>query len=197
MFEPRVPLEDENAKTDNTLKAQRKLEEDNDIQVDQGLTLRARLLDFLLGDWDRHEDNWRWDAQKVEDKKVYSPVPRDRDKVYYKTSGVLPVLLSMQWLKAHLQPFGDHIRNVGQWNFNERHFDRYFLNHLDEKEWKSEVQYVQKIMTDSLIDVAMAQMPDTIVKLSAAELKGHIRARRDNLMETVLTYYRDLAKMSI
>jgi hypothetical protein len=194
MFEPRVPLEDENAKTDNTFKAQRKLEEDNDIQVDQGLTLRARLLDFLLGDWDRHEDNWRWDAQKMEDKKVYSPVPRDRDKVYYKTSGVLPVLLSMQWLKAHLQPFGDHIRNVGQWNFNERHFDRYFLNHLDEKEWKSEVQYVQKIMTDSLIDVAMAQMPDTIVKLSAAELKGHIRARRDNLMETALTYYRDLAK---
>lgn len=194
IFEPRVPLEDEDAKTDNTLKTQRKLEEDNDIQADQHLILRARLLDFILGDWDRHEDNWRWDAKKVEDKKMYSPVPRDRDKVYYKTSGVLPVLLSMQWLKAHLQPFGDHIRNVGQWNFNERHFDRYFLNHLDRNDWQDEVKYVQTVVTDSLINVAIAQMPDTIVQLSGEQLEGHIRARRNNLMSTALTYYDDLAK---
>ncbi|MEN5378643.1 hypothetical protein [Sphingobacterium kitahiroshimense] len=194
MFEPRVPLEDEDAKTDNTLKAQRKLEEDNDIQVDQRLTLRARLLDFILGDWDRHEDNWRWDSKKIDDKKVYSPVPRDRDKVYYKTSGILPVLLSMQWLKAHLQPFGDHIRNVGQWNFNERHFDRYFLNHLDRKDWKEEIKFVQTVVNDAVIDEAIAQMPDTIVRLGGEQLKGHIRARRDNLMSTALDYYGDLAK---
>lgn len=194
MFEPRVPLEDEDAKTDNTLKAQRKLEEDNDIQVNQRLTLRARLLDFILGDWDRHEDNWRWDVQKIEDKKIYDPVPRDRDKVYYKTSGVFPILLSKQWLKAHLQPFGDHIRHIDQWNFNERHFDRYFLNQLNREEWKEEISYVQKVVTDSLIEVAIAQMPDTIVRLSGEQLKGHIRARRNNLMETALTYYASLAK---
>ncbi|RYZ79613.1 MAG: hypothetical protein EOP04_27410, partial [Proteobacteria bacterium] len=52
LLEPRSPFEEE---TDNTFKVQRKIQEDNDTRPDQKLTLRARLLDFLLGDWDRHE----------------------------------------------------------------------------------------------------------------------------------------------
>src|SRR5690606_41254509 len=85
IFEPRTHDEDE--KTDNTAKVIRKTLEDNDDQVDQKLTLKARLLDFVLGDWDRHEDNWRWSSNKDKGETLYSPVPRDRDKVYYKTSG--------------------------------------------------------------------------------------------------------------
>ena len=193
MFEPRMPFED--AKTDNTLKVIRQTLEDNDKWVDQELTLRARLLDFVLGDWDRHEDNWRWDPEKEEGNKIYSPVPRDRDKVYYKTSGVFPVLLSYQWLKANVQPFGPKIRNIAHWNFNARHFDRYFLNRLDKKDWQQQVTKVQKTLTDSLINHAMQKMPDTIVTLSAGELVSNIRARRDGLMESAMEYYNSLARV--
>ncbi|HET9433909.1 MAG TPA: hypothetical protein VFO37_09150, partial [Chitinophagaceae bacterium] len=34
--------------------------EDNDHSVDQLAYIRARLFDFLIGDWGRHEDQWRW-----------------------------------------------------------------------------------------------------------------------------------------
>ncbi|VTQ08139.1 hypothetical protein [Sphingobacterium daejeonense] len=193
MFEARMPFENE--KTDNTAKVISKLLEDNDNKVDQKTTLRARLLDFVLGDWDRHEDNWRWDPEKEKGKKIYTPVPRDRDKVYYKTSGIFPVLLSMQWLKAHLQPFSPHIRNVAHWNFNARHFDRFFLNHLSEKDWIEQIEFVQNTLTDSLIRQAMLQMPDTIVKLSAPELEKNIKSRRDELKTTGLEYYKSLAKV--
>ncbi|GGH27012.1 hypothetical protein FAZ19_18615 [Sphingobacterium alkalisoli] len=192
MLEPRMPFED--VKTDNTVKVIQKVLDDNDTQIDQKLTLRARLLDFILGDWDRHEDNWRWDPEKENGKKIYTPVPRDRDKVYYKTSGVFPVLLSRQWLKAHLQPFSPHIRNVAHWNFNARHFDRFFLNHLNENDWIREIKYVQEVVTDSVIHQAMLSMPDTIVVLSGEELEFNIRSRRDELMSTGLTYYRSLAR---
>ena len=64
LLEERMPTGYE--KSDNTLKAQRKVEEDNDTHIEQKLVLRARLLDFVVGDWDRHEDNWRW--LKIEDK---------------------------------------------------------------------------------------------------------------------------------
>lgn len=191
MFEPRMPFED--SKTDNTLKVIRQVLEDNDKWVDQKLTLRARLLDFVLGDWDRHEDNWRWNPENEDGKRIYAPVPRDRDKVYYKTSGVFPVLLSYQWLKANVQPFGPKIRNVAHWNFNARHFDRFFLNRLDKGDWQEEVGILQTVLTDSLIDVAMQQMPDTIIALSADELTRNIRARRDGLAETAMIYYRSLA----
>ena len=193
MFEPRMPFENE--KTDNSAKVIEKLLEDNDVSVDQKLTLRARLLDFVLGDWDRHEDNWRWDPEKLKGKKIYSPVPRDRDKVYYKTSGVFPVLLSRQWLKAHLQPYSPHIRNVAHWNFNARHFDRFFLNDLNEKDWREEIDSVQFLITDSLIRQAMLEMPDSIVKLSCEELEFNIKSRRDELQKTGIDYYKSLAKV--
>lgn len=193
MFEPRMPFED--SKTDNTLKVIRQVVDNNDKWVDQELTLRARLLDFVLGDWDRHEDNWRWDPEKEEGKKVYTPVPRDRDKVYYKTSGVFPVLLSYQWLKANVQPFGPKIRNVVHWNFNARHFDRFFLNRLSKEDWQKGVTVLQQTLTDSLINQSMQQMPDTIVALSADELVANIKARRDGLMESAMEYYHSLARV--
>jgi hypothetical protein len=47
LLEERSPIG--RAESDNTLKVERKLEEDNDHQVDQKLLLRARLLDFIIG----------------------------------------------------------------------------------------------------------------------------------------------------
>ncbi|HEX8279076.1 MAG TPA: hypothetical protein VF540_10295, partial [Segetibacter sp.] len=87
LFEEREAVD--TIKSDNSEKAQEELRDDNDTRVDQKLVLRARLLDLLMGDWDRHEDQWRWERIKNKNGMLYTPVPRDRDKVYYNTSGVL------------------------------------------------------------------------------------------------------------
>lgn len=190
LFEERSPFED---KTDNTEKAQKKIQKDNDTRADQHLTLRARLLDFLLGDWDRHEDNWRWSVEKTDQETIYSPVPRDRDKVFYKTSGVFPWILNHQWLKSHLQPYSPTIRDVEHWNFNERYFDRYFLNELSEQDWKDEVKLVQERMTDELINKAFREMPDAIYKECGTELMTNFTSRRNQLETLALRYYRFLS----
>jgi hypothetical protein len=44
--------------------------------------LKARLFDMLIGDWDRHYDQWRWGEYKVGDKVIYKPVPRDRSSIF-------------------------------------------------------------------------------------------------------------------
>jgi len=188
LFEEREPLDAE--KTDNTEKVQRKLKDDNDNHVDEKTVLRARLLDMLLGDWDRHEDQWRW--EKIEEKKgnLYQPVPRDRDQVYYRTSGVFPWIVSHQWLKAKFQGYSDEIRDIDGWNFNARYFDRYFLNQLSEDDWREQITYVQKTLTDSLINAAVKQMPDTIFKLSGHAIIAKMKARRDKLMQQAMEYYR-------
>jgi hypothetical protein len=157
LFEEREPtgLND----TDNSDKVQRKLEEDNDYSIDQQQVLRARLLDLILGDWDRHEDQWRWEVQKSKDKTTYSPIPRDRDKAYYTTSGLLPVILSHQWLKANLQNFEEEISDIAVYNYNNRYFDRYFLNQLTEQDWAREIANVKSILTDSLISASIHLLP--------------------------------------
>ena len=192
LFEEREP--DHVEETDNTLKVQRKLQEDNDNRTNQRLTLRARLLDFVLGDWDRHEDNWRWLPIKDEDGDFFQPVPRDRDKVFYRTSGVFPWILSHQWLKSNLQPYSETIRDVPGWNYNARYFDRYFLNGMSEADWIAEVKHVQKTITPELVAKAINRMPAPIVALSGVELQKSLNGRVRNLEPLAMEYYQFLAE---
>lgn len=188
LLEEREPLGSKD--TDNTEKVQEKLKEDNDVSVDQKIVLRARLLDMVIGDWDRHEDQWRWDQDKSNKETRYTPVPRDRDQVYYKTSGVFPWIVSHQWLKSKFQPYDDEIRDIKGWNFNARYFDRYFLNSLSEADWQEQISYVQTHLTDSLIIAAMKRMPDKIYQKSGKETVSTLIARRNNLAKQAIEYYR-------
>ncbi|WCT11418.1 BamA/TamA family outer membrane protein [Mucilaginibacter jinjuensis] len=188
LFEEREPGDE---KTDNTPKAQKKLKDDNDNRVDQKLVLRARLLDMLLGDWDRHEDQWRWERNKDDDGNItYRPVPRDRDQVYNSANGLFPWLVSRHLLMAKFQDYRDHIRSINRWNLNARYFDRYFLNGLDEKDWREQIAYVQSKLTDEVITRAIKQMPDTIYKLSGPKLIKNLIARRSILDKQAIKYYK-------
>jgi hypothetical protein len=192
LFEERVPLEFED--TESTEKVQEKLQEDNDHVSDQKLTLRARLLDFIVGDWDRHEDNWRWSPEKAKGVTVYKAVPRDRDKVFYKTSGIFPWILSHQWLKSNLQPYSADIRDINGWNYNARFFDRYFLTELSEADWLEQVKVVQKTITPALVSAAIKRMPAAIYQQNGSELNEALNGRVANLQKIALDYYKFLAK---
>jgi hypothetical protein len=194
LFEEREPLDVK--KTDNVPKVQTKLETDNDTRVDQKLVLRARLLDMLLGDWDRHEDQWRFEKQKDSaGNDTYLPVPRDRDQVYNNAYGVAPWLVSRYLLMAKFQSYGKHIRSINRWNLNARNFDRYFLNGLNENDWKEEIAYVQNKLTDQVIADAIKHMPDTIYKQSGPEIIGKLIARRNILNKQGMEYYRFLSQV--
>lgn len=190
LMEEREPYD--TVSTISTDKLQEKLEEDNDNSIDQRIVLRARLLDWLLGDWDRHEDQWRWEKKKSGNQTVYTPVPRDRDNVYYNTTGVLPWLVTHQYLMSRLQGFHESIRDINGFNFNSRYFDRYFLNGLTEEDWSREVAFVQQTITDDLIRRAVRLMPDTIYALSGERIIQTLMARRQNLAKHAADYYRFL-----
>ena len=191
LFEERAPLQFND--TDNTDKVQSELQEDNDHIAEQKLTLRARLLDFVIGDWDRHEDNWRWAKEKKNGVTTYIPIPRDRDKVFYKTSGLFPWILSHQWLKANLQPYSAEIRDVPSWNFNARYFDRYFLNGLSKEDWQQEIRYVQQHLNPELLNKAVQLMPPEILAQNEAALLANMKGRLSNLEKSAMDYYNFLA----
>ncbi|MCQ6956510.1 BamA/TamA family outer membrane protein [Mucilaginibacter aquariorum] len=193
LFEEHEPLESD--KTDNTTKVQEKLRDDNDVRFDYKMVLRARLLDMILGDWDRHDDQWRWNKNKKGKSTVYTPIPRDRDQVYYKTGGIFPWIVAHQWLKARFQPYSSKIRDIKAWNLSGQYFDRYFLNQLSETDWKEQIAYVQANLTDKVIEDAFKRLPGDIYKLSAPQLISTMKARRDNIATEALEYYRFLAQI--
>ena len=169
--------------------------EDNDDRVDQLFFLRARLFDFIIGDWGRHEDQWRWAKfEEEDDKKIYKAIPRDRDQAYTKFDGLLlNAVLSAADLD-HLQTFDSKIKDIDFFNFPARYLDHRFLNELSLDQWLSVAKDLQQSLTNEVIEKSVGQMPAEVFPISGNEIIAKLKSRRDHLQEYATDYYKFLAK---
>ncbi|PQA60116.1 BamA/TamA family outer membrane protein [Siphonobacter curvatus] len=191
LLEERNPVTEKSLSTPKLIDA---LQKDNDDRVNQRAVVRARMLDLLMGDWDRHEDQWRWSSRKTKNGKVYEPIPRDRDQVFFKSGGLFPYIAARSWLQPKFQGFRDHLHNVNGFMYNARYFDRMFLQELSQQDWQEEITVLQGKLTDAVLEAAVRQFPDPIQKSSGADILATLKARRANLLGEGLTYYRFLAR---
>ncbi|MBA9077594.1 BamA/TamA family outer membrane protein [Rufibacter quisquiliarum] len=169
--------------------------EDQNDEVDQLSVLRARLLDFFIADWDRHDDQWRWAEFKKEGKgKIYKPVPRDRDQAFFVNQGVIPNIASRRWLLPKVQGFDESLRDIKGFNFNNRYFDRYFLTEPDRAQWLAMADSVRSSLTDEAIEQAVRQLPPEIYQKSGKQLEETLKARRAYLKRDAEDYYEFLAQ---
>jgi len=173
-----------------------KLYKDNDNKVDQHMVLKARLLDTFLGDWDRHDDQWRWAQFENEHKgKYYQPIPRDRDQVFYVSEGLIPGLIGSSWAVPGLQGFGPEVENItGLWSFAAKYFDRSFLTELERVDWIKASSKMQAQLTDSIIESALDQLPNNIYQYHGDKIVSDLKSRRDGLNNYAIAYYEALAK---
>jgi hypothetical protein len=180
----------------STEKILNKLREDrHENQIDEKAVLKARVLDLLIGDWDRHEDQWRWQKRMESGKNIYSPLPRDRDQVYFTNSGVLPWIASRKWLYPKFQGFKKKVRDVNGFMYGARYFDRFFLHELNEQDWIEIATTVQKSLTDSILQEAVNQLPPIIYAQCGEEMVSRLKARRNMLTVYSLKYYKFLSKI--
>jgi hypothetical protein len=178
----------------STTKLLSRLQADNDHRVNEHEVLRARLFDILIGDWDRHDDQWRWLAKKGEKGMIYYPLPRDRDQVFFVNEGLLPKIASRKWIMPKFQGFNHRIRDVAGFNFNARYFDRSFLNELDLNDWLAMADTLQSRLTDSIIEQAIGEWPKEVQQLSGKEIVAKLKSRRYYLKSDAQTYYRFLSR---
>ncbi|MGV3502683.1 MAG: BamA/TamA family outer membrane protein [Adhaeribacter sp.] len=183
-------------KVSSTAKVIENIQEDNDDSVDQHAVVQARLFDFLIGDWDRHEDQWRWASfEKQGGKgKFYQPIPRDRDMIFFVNQGVVPNVGSRKWLMPKVQGFDHAWRDIAGFNFNARHFDRLFLTGLSEADWLAAASRLQQNISDDEIEKAVRQLPEAIFRLSGPDLIAKLKSHRQQLPEDARQYYRFLAR---
>ncbi|MFT3911536.1 MAG: hypothetical protein QM737_19080 [Ferruginibacter sp.] len=178
----------------STDKMLEKIHEDNDRSVDQKAFLKARLFDMVIGDWGRHEDQWRWAEMKEGKKTIYEPIPRDRDQVYTLFDGYLVGSAKRAARIKHLQTFKHHIHNVNAFNYPARNLDRHLLNSLSLTQWKETAADIQKLLTDHVIDSAIKLLPPEVYNISGPEIASKLKSRRDHLLEYAEKYYKVLAK---
>lgn len=171
------------------------LEEDNDNEVDQREYVRARLFDMLIGDWDRHEGQWRWvEEDKPGKGKLYTPVPEDRDQAFFKADGVLPWLVTRKWGIRNVQNFGYGFKDVVGLNLSGITLDRTLTSKVSREEWLRIAQDIKQSITDQVIEQAVQRWPEPVRKLSADEIKAKLKSRREELPEAAAEYYDFLAQ---
>jgi hypothetical protein len=191
MLERRDPDEGQDSKS--SFKLFNKMREDNDHTVDEEAVLRARLLDMLIADWDRHFDQWRWATRDTGQGKLYIPIPRDRDQAFFYSDGLIVKYMSkgrIPFLKG-LQP---RIRDINTLNTVSKDFDRMFLNNLDEEAWNRVATDFTNKLTDQKISAAIHKMPPEIYAIGGKEITDKLISRKKVLREESLKYYKFLSK---
>ncbi|MGH7574738.1 MAG: hypothetical protein ACREM1_06365, partial [Longimicrobiales bacterium] len=154
-----------------------RFEESSEDRVDARAYLTARLIDFLVGDWDRHPDQWRWAQDERGGTRYWLPIPRDRDNALSHVSGVIgkvarATMSGALTYEARYTGLSTLIRNA-------RPLDEPILAELPRAVWDSIARHVQVRITDAVIDTAVAAMPVEWTSLHGESLAHRLRARRD------------------
>lgn len=191
MLEEREPTPD-HSETENTEDLVKALLKNSRTQVDGEAVLRARLLDMLIGDWDRHQDQWRWGFEKEGNTAFAYAIPRDRDQAFFHSRGLL-VLLARAVALKHLVGFAKNTSKLKKLNAKSWNFDRLFLNQLDAQDWTRVLTEVTAAWPDSLIQAAVKKMPPEVYKLSGPEIEQKLMNRRNTLPKDAMWYYRFIA----
>ncbi len=192
MLEERQPTPDE-TDTKSTNAIINKLFEDNDHHIDQKAVLNARLLDMLIGDFDRHADQWRWGTKDTGKGKVYYPVPKDRDQAYFNSNGLLLKYLSDNSM-PFLQGFTKKIKDINGLNTVAKDFDRIFMNELSKQQWKAIADSFSYKINDNVLRDATSKYPSEIRILDSAFTVEKLISRRNVLPKKALKYYEFLAR---
>ncbi len=168
-----------------------RLDADPANRVDAPAYLAARLVDILIGDWDRHRGQWRWARFGDATPHTWEPIPEDRDQAFVRFDGLF---LSLARVHApQLVKFGNNIPGMLGMTWNGRDVDRRLLTGLEQSVWDSVAAALTARITDGVIDSAVRRLPEAHFRLEGTRLTETLRHRRDALSAAATAFYRHLA----
>lgn len=160
-----------------------KIKSDESYTVDQSNFIRARVFDMLIGDWDRHQDQWRWIEYESENgDKQFMPIPKDRDNAFPRFDG-----FTLKFLKLFApdtrpwQNYDDNIDDLKWFNLAGSRLDKALLNTQGTESWVAEAQIIQEKLTPTIIDKAFNVLPKEVQDESSEKIRQHLLQRLEKL----------------
>lgn len=184
---------------ESTADVYERLRRDEKYRIDEAAFIRARIFDMLVGDWDRHQDQWRWaEFENEEGEHIFRPIPRDRDQVFSNFDGAFfSTLRGLVGFANQFAEYDDDVANVKWFNTAAQGLDRSLIQNLGKEDWLEQAQYLKDNITDEVIEKAFAQMPDKAQELTSESLIKKMKGRRDNIVDIAERYYDYMAKLAI
>jgi hypothetical protein len=156
--------------------------------VDKKTYLKARLIDWLIADWDRHEDQWRWVERNTDTGIAFHVVPRDHDQAFFRSNGLLVKFLGLFFM-PYIDKFNNNSRGIKGLSKKTRDRDKQFTSSLTKEDWEKIIKEFQKNISDSVIESAIKKQPKEIFAINGNELIEKLKSRRDGMLEHVMKYY--------
>jgi hypothetical protein len=141
-----------------TIEMLAKLDSCKEYFVDQTAYLKARLVDWLIADWDRHEDQWRWIERNTDSGIAFHVIPRDHDQAFFRSNGLLVRFLGLFFM-PHINKFNSNGRDIKDLSKKTRDRDKQFTNYLTREDWERIIREFQKNLTDTVIENALKKQP--------------------------------------
>ncbi|MDX1462671.1 MAG: metallophosphoesterase, partial [Marinirhabdus sp.] len=162
-----------------------KLREDEKYSVDQRTWIRSRLFDMLIGDWDRHQDQWRFAEYEIDDDTTrFIPIPRDRDAAFSRFDGLMMPLIKMALPNTRFwQSYREEIRDIKWYNGEGNNLDRALMTKYGKEAWIEEAKYIQENITDAEIDRAWENLPPEVQDETSEFLKKSFKTRLSDLQQ--------------
>lgn len=158
--------------------------------VDARALLRCRLFDMFIGDWDRHNGQWRW--MHVPGHDGLLPLPEDRDQAFSNFSGVM---LSMaRHTTPRLIGWRRDYENMPGLLYQGREVDDWLLIGQDREAYREVGLELQRALTDAVIEAAVQELPPEWYALRGPALVSDLKKRRDLLPQGAEAFYEELAK---
>lgn len=179
---------------EKSFKMFQKIHRDHDNHVSKPEFIRARIFDIWIGDWSKHEDNWKWAGYKDENGEVFRPIPRDRDHVFSRWDGIIPWLGDREWAIPNGENFDDHIKGLRSLMWQARHLDRFVASDVSKEQWINAAKEIQAAITDKDIEEGIRKMPPEMYSPDGKEIEAKLKIRIKDLPVYAEQYYYMLAK---
>ncbi|HEV8149925.1 MAG TPA: BamA/TamA family outer membrane protein [Gemmatimonadales bacterium] len=189
---PEVPSALELSSTDSLLPKLRRSSAD---RVDQPAYLTMRLLDLLIGDWDRHAAQWVWLRFDRGGVHWWTGVPRDRDWAFSRFDHL--VWRAARFFYPIWTEFSPRYGRLKGLTLTAEVADRLLLTGLDRDAWSQVAMELRARLNDSVIAQAVAALPPEFPAPVLEELANGLRNRRDSLPQIAAKFYRDLAQVVV
>jgi len=168
----------------------KRLEAGEGDAADTQALLKARLVDILMGDWDRHRKQWRW--ARIPGNPRWVPIPEDRDQAFSRYEGVL--LASGRGRDPRFQKFGPKYPNIGGLTYNGSEQDRRLLVGFSREDFVRTAKEIQGQLTDAAIEKAVRNLPPEWYAVDGPRLVAELKARRDALPDVAVKYHAHLGR---
>jgi len=159
-------------------------------RVDSRAFLKARLFDLVVGNWDRHQAQWRW--ARIPGQPRWEPAPEDADQAFTRYEGK-----AMSWASLVVPRFmrysGEYPKRIEGLTTNNYDVTRWLLADVEWPVFEEVARELVSQMTDAVIDEAIHQMPPEWYAIDGARMTKDLRQRRDGIVAYARKFYLHLA----